>query len=86
MNEKFVPSGLNALKRADEFIDAITSGFAETFSQQETVETQKIVEINQAESEPKPAKRPKGRPRKPIDPELANKPKRPKGRPRKNQI
>ena len=28
-------------------------------------------------------KRPKGRPKKPIDPELANKPKRPKGRPRK---
>ena len=35
------------------------------------------------EETPVPAKRPKGRPRKPVDPNEALKPKRPKGRPRK---
>ena len=38
---------------------------------------------NKEESKPETAKRPKGRPRKPIDPNAPVKEKRPKGRPRK---
>ena len=71
-NEKFVPSEL--AHQEEQKIQPVEV-VKETSTQTETnTET------------PVAVKRPKGRPRKPVDPNEALKPKRPKGRPRKNSI
>ena len=70
MNEKFVPKQLSSQIEQKQ----INNTFSD---EKESLET----ELNQTNNSETKAKR--GRPRKPIDPELANKPKLPRGRPRK---
>ena len=76
VNQKFVPEELRTKEEPKT---------EETNMAPESEQTSTEVEINNKEEkvEVVQQKRPKGRPRKPVDPELANRPKRPKGRPRK---
>ena len=75
VEEKFIPTELHHTKQ-DEAVEV------EIVDNSKIEEMKEIVEvITQA-----PAKRPKGRPRKPVDPNEALKPKRPKGRPRKEKV
>ena len=74
MNEKFVPKQLTD---KEENIENNISNNTDRNSDELT----KTTTENNKQEEKKTAKR--GRPRKPIDPELANKPKLPRGRPRK---
>ena len=71
INEKFVPSAFKT--HETETHEVVSEPTKDEISEQQ-ISAPTILE--------KP-KRPKGRPRKPVDPEEANKPKRPKGRPRK---
>ena len=79
VNQKFVPEELRS--KEPEKIEEPTQEVQTNEQSSLEVEIEKTVEEKPAEVVQ--IKRPKGRPRKPVDPELANKPKRPKGRPRK---
>ena len=74
INAKFVPTELRESTKKEE------PKFNEIVEQK--IEEKEEKELNTVSVETK-SKRPKGRPRKPVDPELASRPKRPKGRPRK---
>ena len=77
VNQKFVPEELRTKEEPKEEIK-------DTAPETEQTSTEVEIKNNVEEKvEVVQQKRPKGRPRKPVDPELANRPKRPKGRPRK---
>ena len=93
MNKKFVPEELTNLIESDESVEeSIRIKNEEILNniskENENIEKFEIsenkVEINNSETNSDENKhRKRGRPRKPIDPEAANKPKLPRGRPRK---
>ena len=68
---KFVPVGMK--KQNNATIEEIVEENNNIMVEPEVAETASLEETSKM----------RGRPRKPVDPELANKPKRPKGRPRK---
>ena len=77
VNQKFVPEELRTKEEPKEEIK-------DTAPETEQTSTEVEIKNNVEEKvEVVQQKRPKGRPRKPVDPELANSPKSPKGRPRK---
>ena len=77
LDELFSKSIAKAAKTQKTIDEFLTEALDELF--------EKSITVNDKPKEEKvnKPKRPRGRPRKPIDPEEANKPKRPRGRPRK---
>lgn len=61
----------------------VSTAVKKTKVEKKTLDNISLSELGEMVSQPK---RGRGRPRKPVDPELANKPKRGRGRPRKNPI
>lgn len=74
-------AALEAKNIVTKIIEAKTAG--NNILQKTDIEKKFVPQEIRTQQQSQLQKRPKGRPRKPIDPEEANKPKRPKGRPRK---